>query len=141
LLPSVIAWSATIQPTQHDPAAAAFECHSRRVKEATISTYRFFQDAYIGGLYFQAGSVASTQDVGGLLPTGWSPGPYVDPLDAGAVAAFYAAGPRPVIFQFGTLSFQVSPPKTYWRATPIPGSGFTSFQLTGLGAGLSPICA
>ena len=105
-----------------------------------MSRYRFQQDAYIGGLYFTAGSVAATADVGGLLPTGWVPGPYVDPLDTAAVNAFYAAGPKPLIFQFGTLSFQVSPPKTYWQSAAIPGSGAMSYSLTGLGIGLPPIC-
>jgi hypothetical protein len=105
-----------------------------------VSTYRFLQSAYVNNQYFQAGSTASTADVGGLLPTGWVPGPYVDPLDVAATNAFYAAGPKPLVFQFGTLSFQVSPPKTSWIAAVIPGSPAMSYSLTGLGIGLSPIC-
>jgi hypothetical protein len=104
-----------------------------------MSVYRLLQDHYVNNLYFSAGSTQSTADVGGLLPFGWIPTPACDPLDAPAVAAFYAAGPKPLIFQFGTLSFQVSPPKTSWLATPIPGSGFTSYQLTGLGSGMPAV--
>lgn len=58
-----------------------------------MSVYRFLQDAYIGRI-FPAGTVASTVDVGGLLPTAWVPGPYADPLDFNAVNAFYAAVPH-----------------------------------------------
>jgi hypothetical protein len=98
-----------------------------------MSVYRFLQDAYIANLYFPAGSIASTQDVGGLLSTGWVPGPYVDPLDIAATNAFYATGPKPLTFQFGTLSFLVAAPATYWLCTPgASGSGTMSYQLTGL---------
>jgi hypothetical protein len=107
-----------------------------------VSTYRFFQDAYVANQYFPAGSTAATSDVGGLLPAGWVPGPYVDPLDTAAVNAFYAAGVQQLLTsQFGTLSFQVRPIATYWKATAIPGSPAMSYQLTGLGQALSPICA
>jgi hypothetical protein len=106
-----------------------------------MSSYRFFQDHSIGGNYYPAGTTASTSDVGGTLPVGFVPTPACDPLDASALAAFYAVGPQLLLtFQFGTLSFQVRPPATYWKATPI-GSGAASYQLTGLGASLSPICA
>ena len=106
-----------------------------------MAVYRFLQDHSIGGLYYSVGTTASTQDVGGTLPTSFVPTPNCDPLDAPAVAAFYAAGPlRPVLFQPGR-SFQTPPPKTFWIATAVPGSGFTSYQLTGLGALLSPIFA
>jgi hypothetical protein len=106
-----------------------------------MSAYRFFQSAYVANQYFPAGTVAATADVGGLFPTGWVPGPYVDPLDTAAVNALYAAGPQLLLtFQFGTLSFQVRPPATYWKATAIPGSPAMSYSLTGLGIGLSPIC-
>ena len=107
-----------------------------------MSVYRLLQDHYINGNYLSAGSTQSTADVGGLLPFGWSPTPSVDPLDTPAVNAFYAAGPAQLlIFEFGALSYQVKPPKTYWRSTPIAGSPFLSWQLTGLGSSLSPICA
>jgi hypothetical protein len=101
-----------------------------------MSVYRFLQDHYIGNLYYSAGSTARTADVCGSLPTGWVP----DPLDTAAVNAFYAAGPNKRVPQFGTLSFQVAPPATYWIATPVPNnSAVMQFSLSGLGAGLSPI--
>jgi hypothetical protein len=105
-----------------------------------MSKYRFLQDHHIGGLYYSAGSTASTADVGGLLPTAWVPTPNVDPLDTPAVNAFYAAGPSKRVPQFGTLSFQVGPPATAWIATPVPNnSGVMQFSLSGLGSGLSPV--
>ncbi len=105
-----------------------------------MSTYRFLQSHYIGNLYYPAGTTASTQDVGGTLPLGWPPTPSVDPLDAAAVLAFWSAGPaQSLILQFGTLNYQVAPPKTAWIGTPIPGSPFLNWKLTGLGSGYSAV--
>jgi hypothetical protein len=108
-----------------------------------MATYRFLQDHHIGG-YHAAGDTASTADVGGTLPTNWKPTGGVDPLDAAAVNAFYAAGPQatqPV--QARWTDVPVSAPVTYWRATSLPAvpgaRGLTSWQLTGLGANLPPI--
>jgi hypothetical protein len=106
-----------------------------------MAVYRFLQDHSIGGLYYSVGTTASTVDVGGTLPAGWTPTPNVDPLDVAATNALYSAGPlRPVLFQPGR-SFQTGPPKTSWVATPIPGTGVMSYSLTGLGVGMSPIFA
>jgi hypothetical protein len=102
-----------------------------------MSQYRFLQDASVGQLYYEAGTIASTADVGGTLPSGWKPNGDVDPLDTAAVNAFWAMGPQPlglVRAQFSTQA--VNPPVTAWIATPGP---VTSWRLTGLGAGLGAV--
>ena len=101
-----------------------------------MSTYRFLADHYTEAGFVQAGSVASTADVGGILPTGWQPTGAVDPLDAPAVAAFYAMGPQvgwPIRQQWAGIG--VSPAVTRWISSN-PDS--REFVLTGLGAGLAP---
>jgi hypothetical protein len=103
-----------------------------------MSAYGFLQDHSIGGQYYPAGTVASTADVGGTLPTGWPPSNAVDPLDTPAVNAFYALGPQPmpVLVRQQWSTQGVSPPVTYWRR--VVGSS-NKWQLTGLGAALPPI--
>jgi hypothetical protein len=90
-----------------------------------MSTYRFLQDHYdANGLYYQAGTTASTQDVGGSLPTGWVPTGQVDPLDTAAVNAFWAAGPMlcgAIKTQWSNLA--VAAPVTRWtdsHSQPLP---------------------
>jgi hypothetical protein len=106
-----------------------------------MSSYRFLQDAYIANVLFPAGSTASTADVGGLLPTGWQPGPFVDPLDTPAVNSFYAAGPARPARQWGGTNGAPGPkPATYWLATPSPSNpSVMLWSLTGLGIGKAPI--
>jgi hypothetical protein len=110
-------------------AAGRIANRSARLK---LSTYRFLQDASVGQIYYQAGTVASTADVGGTLPVGWVPPAAVDPLDAPAATAFFNAGPQllsSVRTQWTTLP--VALPLTYWVS-----AGNDLWQLTGLGAGL-----
>jgi hypothetical protein len=106
-----------------------------------MSSYRFLQDAYIGGLYFPAGSTAATADAGGLLPTAWIPGPFVDPLDTPAVNAFYAAGPQRAAKQWGGTNGAPGPkPATYWLASPQGANpSVMLWSLTGLGIGKAAI--
>jgi hypothetical protein len=110
-----------------------------------MSTYRFLEDAYVNGYYYLAGSSAATADVAATstipntLPIGWKPNPNVDPLDANAVAAFYAMGPQLLGLVRGSFQL-VAPPVTYWKGTPIAGSDAMSYQLQGLGINLAPIC-
>ena len=112
------------------------------MRHADVNVYRFLQDHSIGGLYYPAGTTASTQDVGGTLPFAWVPTPSVRAIGCSGPYAFYRAGPaQSLILQFGTLNYQVAAPKTSWVGTPIPGSPFMSWSLTGLGIGLSPVCA
>jgi hypothetical protein len=103
-----------------------------------MASYRWLQDG-VGpsGHYFNAGDIVSTSDVGGLLPANWVPPGAVEPLDASAVAAFYAAGPQimPLLVRQQWSGIPVSPPATYWRQIP----GGRMWGLTGLGAGLPPI--
>ena len=102
-----------------------------------MAQYRMLQDHFdANGRYYQAGTIASTQDAGGTLPTGWTPTGQVDPLDTPAVNAFYAAGPQlngPIKTQWSALS--VAAPVTRWveRVNPNP---YREYVLTGLGAGL-----
>jgi hypothetical protein len=97
-----------------------------------MSVYRMLQAHCIAGVYFDAGSIASTADVGGTLPTNWVPTPNVEPLDTAAVNAFYAAGP----------TGRGGGGSTYWLASSVPGNPLVmSYSLTGLGTGLPPVCA
>jgi hypothetical protein len=96
-----------------------------------MSTYRFLQDHSVGGVYYLAGTTASTADVGGTLPVNWSPSGQVDPLDPNAVQALFAAGVQltgPVRQQWANQP--VVPPTTYWVR-----SG-NAWKLTGLGGNL-----
>jgi hypothetical protein len=100
-----------------------------------MSTYYLLADHSIGGLYFPAGSTQSTADSGGLLPVGWTPSNNCDPLDAGALAAFYANGPC-LPSPRGT----VRPPKTFWKITPQPTNpSAMQWSLQGLGIGMASI--
>jgi hypothetical protein len=104
-----------------------------------MAQYRLLQDCYIGIAYYYAGDTIT-------LPNTFIPPGAVDPLDASALSAFYAAGPQapPLVRQQWSM-IPVSPPVTYWRATSLPAvpgaSGATSWQLTGLGANLPAIVA
>ena len=82
-----------------------------------MSAYRFLQDHSISGAYYQAGTVASTADVGGTLPVNFQPTGACEPLDAPAVAAFYAMGPqlRALIRQQWTGIPWPDPLPTGWR--------------------------
>jgi hypothetical protein len=95
-----------------------------------MSTYRFLQDSYINNVYYQAGTIASTSDVGGTLPVGWVPGPAVDPQDSPATTAFLNAGPQaPVLARSQWNGIIVNGPSTYWKATAL--SFGTLWQLVG----------
>ena len=101
-----------------------------------MSVYRFLADHYTDGGFVQAGSVASTADVGGILPAGWQPTGAVDPLDQAAVAAFYNQGPQvgwPVRQQWSGIG--VSPAVTRWVLVD-PNS--RTYSLVGLGIGMPP---
>jgi hypothetical protein len=111
---------------------------NEETKEQAMSKYRFLSNAYVGGLYYQPGDIASTSDAGGTLPTNFKPGPFVDPLDTPAVNALYALGPQFLDWEWGLDGLQTSPPITYWKPTSISG-GRTSWSLTGLGIGLQAI--
>jgi hypothetical protein len=103
-----------------------------------MARYRWLQDGYVNGAYFSAGDVASTADVGGSLPANFVPSAALDPLDASAVAALYAARPQimPMLVRQQWNGVPVSPPVTYWRQLPGPGN---FWALTGLGANLPAI--
>jgi hypothetical protein len=93
----------------------------------------------INGYIFPAGSIQSTADAGGLLPVGWVPSGSSEPLDSAATTAFYAAGIQWWIPQFGSLSFQIANPLTYWKVVGQVAGGFALWQLTGLGSALAQI--
>ena len=61
-----------------------------------IATYRCIADTYLpGNIYASAGDLLSDA-VGAAvpIPVGWQPPLSVDPIDAPAVNAFWAVGPR-----------------------------------------------
>jgi hypothetical protein len=105
-----------------------------------MSTYRMLSDHSIRGQYYPAGTIASTADVGGTLPTGWTPSGSVDPLDGPALAAFYATGPQqplnPVRTQF--TGVDVVPAITFWKFAS-GANPFRFYQLQGLGLALPPV--
>jgi len=107
--------------------------------ETLMAQYRALQDLYLNGAYVSAGDIIT-------LPNNFVPSAALDPLDASALSAFYAAGPQatPLVRQqWSTVA--VTPAVTYWRATSLPAvpgaSGATSWQLTRLGANLPAIVA
>jgi hypothetical protein len=105
------------------------------VGEEVMSSYRFLSAHFINNRYYAAGETASTRDViGGSLPLTWPPTPASEPLDASAVAAFYAAGPWPE----SQIDLFVAPPATYWLADPTTKNPTRYYSLTGpLGVGFA----
>jgi len=97
-----------------------------------MAQYRFLQDCYVNGFYFNAGDVAS-------LP-GWQPSGAVDPIDNAAITAFFNAGPQRLVGPIRPRwSGQVvSPPAIYWVPIDLQHG---SYQLTGAGAALGVACA
>jgi hypothetical protein len=116
-----------------------------------MSTWKFLQDHFIGGRYYQAGETAFTADIpGGSLPAGWPGSANAEPMDAPAVNAFWALANTSGLLGTGGWSpvglvrqqwsgIPVNPPITYFK--PVPGSASPNrlYQMTGLGAGLPPI--
>jgi hypothetical protein len=82
--------------------------------------------------YMQNGMIAAGEVV--EMPADWRPSNAVEPLDAEAVDAFYAAGPQvvPLVSERWNV---VTQPTTYWRQLP----GGRQWALTGLGALLPPV--
>ena len=114
---------------------------------AVGASYRLLRPHYIFNRELEVGQIVTE---GVEIPFGWVPTLAVDPLNASAVAAFYAAGPRGNSEEnlwlyssgfarnvntprYGSVVLQ---PITYWRETT-PGSKI--YQLTGLGTGNAPI--
>jgi hypothetical protein len=108
--------------------------------EEAMSSYRFLQDHSVGGIYYQAGTIASTVDVGGTLPVNWPPTGACDPLDAPAVAAFYQMGPQlGALIRQQWVGLPVTAGVTRWVVNPqptLPGNPGREYVLTGLGSGL-----
>jgi hypothetical protein len=113
-----------------------------------MSSYRFLVDHSIGQFYYPAGTVAQTADVGGTLPAGFV-SPNADPLDEGAVAAYWAAGASSIEFRESSYNFNnATTAPTMWRSTravtyfaPTAQGRTTSWSLTGLGVGLGAVCS
>ena len=108
-----------------------------------MAKYRFLQDAVDqNGVYYTAGSNASTADVGGTLPVGYVPPAASEPLDSAGALAFWNAGVRllPLVRQQWT-GIPVNPPTCFWQPRTNPTGGplnpYREYQLSGpLGAGL-----
>jgi hypothetical protein len=108
-----------------------------------MARYRFLQDCVDrNGIYYQAGTIASTADVGGTLPTNFIPPPAVEPLDQAAANAFFAAGVKLFsLIRPQWTGIPVTPPTCKWIPNPNPTGGPTNpyreWILAGpLGAGL-----
>jgi hypothetical protein len=107
-------------------------------KEADLATYRALADIDLGIRfpYVQAGTIL-VDGPGGNIPNNWNP-TACEPLDAGGLAAYYAAGPQfsPVLQHWTGLN--VVPPLTFWKfASGANPNRF--YQLQGLGIGLPPV--
>jgi len=103
-----------------------------------MALYRFLSDCSVGQFVYPAGTEASTSDAGGTLPANFPPNGNMEPLDQAALTAFYSQGPQSLGLVRAQWTTQaVNPPATYWKGTATAGA--TSWQLTGLGAGLAPI--
>jgi hypothetical protein len=101
-----------------------------------VARYRLLQTHYVNDRLLEAGSVVTT---GAELPNGWLPTGSVEPLDADALAAFYAAGPQDCELARVTavgrgVSVPLDAPVTFWKL--VSGG---RWQLTGLGAALPPV--
>ena len=104
-----------------------------------MAQFRLLGDHSIANQVLLAGTIQATADVGGVLPVNWKPTGNSEPLDSAALTLFYNAGPQvPGLVRQQWSTIGLAPPVTYWRATS-PLTGPTSWQLTGLGAGLAPI--
>ena len=102
------------------------------------ASYRTIRPHFLSNTFVPTGTVIT--EGGGLIPVGWSPTLAVDPLNAQAVANFYAAGPRNACNEDLSL-FAVdnywnqgaSPfiqPTTYW----VKNFPSNLWSLTGLGS-------
>jgi hypothetical protein len=92
-----------------------------------MAQYRALQDIWDGTQIILAGTTFTIAD-------NWVPPAAVDPLDAPAVTAFFAAGPQICgLIRAQWANQFVGPPQTKWvEANP----ALQLFKLTGLGAGL-----
>jgi hypothetical protein len=105
-------------------------------------SYRLLRPHFLSDQFVDSGVVVSE---GGLIPVGWVPTLAVDPLNSGAVNAFYSAGPRQncnenlSIYQMDNYANQgASPfiaPATYWKYQP----SSNQWSLTGLGSTLPAV--
>lgn len=95
-----------------------------------VAQYRLYCDHYMD-VYLEANSIITT---GLEVPDSWIPSQNVDPINEGAIRAFWDAGPRPVIdgafgYQNGRhVNTMIPRPVIYW----IPSG--TQYILTGAGA-------
>jgi hypothetical protein len=103
--------------------------------------YRLLGPHYVNGATLTTNSIVTE---GVELPIGWQPTLAVDPLNGGAIIAFYSQGPRNIAYEdlnpyasspyaFYTV-FGILAPATHWIKL-----SSNLFQLTGLGAGLPPV--
>jgi hypothetical protein len=99
-----------------------------------MSRYRLLADHSVNGLFLEAGSVQTTQDVSsnGNLPADWVPSGNCEPLDAAAVNDFWNAGPQDLQLVRTPILREVaaSPVVTFW----VQVRGGNTWRLTGLGA-------
>jgi hypothetical protein len=101
-----------------------------------MAKWRALADLY-QGRYIPAGTIFTDVigDPAQMIGGNYVPSAYFEPLDAAAVAIFYATGPQ---LTGGSVPIVVSPPATKWIADPNGGVGnpYRQYVLTGLGAGM-----
>jgi len=86
------------------------------------ATYYMLEDQWVDNkFYLPAGTIQSTRDLGGVLPLNWVPNPNVDPVDAGAVAAYTAVG-----YQARGLT------RTQFASLPIRAPNYVWQQINGV---------
>jgi hypothetical protein len=81
------------------------------------ATYYILEDQWVDNrFYLPAGTIQSTQDLGGVLPLNWVPNPNVDPVDVGAVVAYTAVGYQPRgLFRQQYAGIPVTPANYVWQ--------------------------
>jgi hypothetical protein len=109
-----------------------------------MATYRALQDIDLGKNWgpVLAGTILTDQPPVPNIPVGWVPPAAVDPLDTGAVTAFWNAGVQLLgLVRQQWNGINVVPPVTFWKVDPAagPGNPYRQFVLAGLGAGLGMV--
>jgi hypothetical protein len=108
----------------------------------TAASYRLLVPHFVQNAWLDANTIVTE---GQQIPVGWPPSLGCDPLNAAGVTAFAAQPPgQTPLVQSQFSNNVVGPPLTYWLRSFTPADsdgngGDTSWRLTGLGAGLSPV--
>jgi hypothetical protein len=126
------------------PSVSQFDATNTQTKTGArrLMRFRALIPFYLNGRYFEASDIIDAAN--GDIPPGWTPTiGGVDPLDADAIAAYWAVGPGTtggldaefrVVLPYNRYSYTVQNPAVRWVRTGVAGQ----FILTGAGASLGP---